>query len=86
MFGYLAFMLTLAGAACLYLGSRNQRWRRNALPRKVAAPASALLLLLALASWIHAFRLDTGIFVFLTLLMLLWSCFPFLGIRKKGRQ
>jgi len=86
MSGFLAFMLTLAGAACFYLGCRHQRWRRNPLPLKAAAPASALLLLLGLAAWIHATRLDTGIFIFLTLLMLLWSCFPFVGIYKRGRQ
>jgi len=80
MFGFLAFMLTFAGAACFYLGCRHQRWRRNTLPFVVAAPVSAVLLLLGLAAWIQATRPDTGIFIFLTLLMLLWSCFPFLAV------
>jgi len=82
----MAFLLTLAGAACFYLGFRHQRWRNGSLPRKMTLPLSVLLLILALAGWTQATRPDTGTFIFLTLLMLLWSVFPFLGLRARGRK
>ncbi|PLC49974.1 hypothetical protein CR159_10050 [Pollutimonas subterranea] len=86
MFGFLAFVLTLAGAASLYLGSRHQQWREAPLSHKVSIPVSALLLLLALGGWIHATQPLTGTFIFLTLLMLLWSILPFIAVYTRGRQ
>jgi len=86
MFGFLAFVLTLAGAAGLYLGSRHQRWRRTPLAPKFFVPASALLLILALGAWIRVTQPLTGTFIFLTLLMLLWTVFPFIGVYARGRQ
>ena len=86
MFGFLAFMLTLAGAASLYLGSRHQQWRSTPLSHKFSIPLSALLLLLALGVWIRATQPLTGTFIFLTLLMLLWSVFPFIAVCTRGRQ
>lgn len=86
MLGFLAFALTLAGAALFYLGFRRQRWRKSPLSRRVAMPTSMLLLALALAGWIQATRPDTGTFIFLVLLMLLWAAFPFVGLYARGRQ
>lgn len=87
MSGLLAFLLTLAGASCLYLACRHQNWLRVPLPRPAAVPVGAILLALGLVGWTHAMQTVTGVFVFLTLLMLLWSLFPFLGIiNSRGRQ
>lgn len=87
MSGFLAFLLTLAGASCLYLATRHQAWRAARLPPRAAVPVGVVLLILGLGGWMRAAQPVTGIFVFLTLLMLLWSLFPFVGvINMRGRQ
>ena len=84
--GFVAFVLTLAGASSVYLGSRHQRWLRAPLSYKLAFPLGALLLLAGLACWTFAAQPLTGTFIFLVQLMLLWVLFPFIGIFTRSRQ
>lgn len=86
MLGFLAFLLTSTGAACFYLGSPNQTWRRKPLDSGLIVPAAAVLLVLGMGMWGLAMRPVTGFFVFLTLLMLLWVIFPFIGALRRSRQ
>jgi len=83
--GFVAFLLTLSGASCVYLGSRHQQWLRAPLSYKMALPLGSLLLLAGLACWSFATQPLTGVFIFLVQLMLLWATFPFIGIFTRGR-
>jgi len=86
MLGFIAFLFTFAGASLLYLGSSHQKWRKTPIASLVSVPAGALLLVCGLGGWMYTVQALTGFFIFLTLLMLLWSIFPFIGCCLRGSR
>lgn len=78
-------LLTLLGALLLYLCSPNQRWLALPLPARPWRMLAWASLLAAAALWIVHAGIRSGIFVALTLLMLVWGLFPFLSLlRRRG--
>lgn len=73
----LALALTIAGCACLYSASPNQRWFMQAPPGKPLAVAGGLLLAAGLAAWIAALRPLAGFFAALHVAMVCLFVFPY---------
>lgn len=83
----LALALTIAGCACLYLASPNQRWLAKALPGRPVLVASSLLLAAGLVAWIVALRPLAGFFVALHVAMVCLFVFPYsAALRRLGRK
>ena len=84
---FLALALTMAGCACLYLASPNQKWLAQALPGRPALVAGSLLLAAGLAAWIAALRPLPGFFVTLHVAMVCLFVFPYsAALRSFGRK
>lgn len=87
MVAVLALTLTIAGCACLYLASPNQRWLMQALPGRPVLVAGSLLLAAGLAAWIAALRPFAGFFVALHVAMVCFFVFPYSAVlRDFGRK
>lgn len=76
----------LAGSACLYLASPNQRWWGTALPVMPARVAGAALIALAWLGLASAMQLLTASFVLITLLMLVFAVLPYVGALRGMRR
>lgn len=86
MIAVLALALTIAGCACLYLASPNQRWLAQALPGRPVLVAGCLLLAAGLAAWIAALRPLAGFFAALHVAMVCCFVFPYsAALRSSGR-
>jgi hypothetical protein len=77
-----ALLLTLFGALLLYLSSPHQALRRAALPAARARFAAAASLLVALILWQTLTTPVTGLFILITLLMVLLAAFPWLALAR----
>jgi hypothetical protein len=83
----LALILTIAGCACLYLASPNQKWLAQALPGRPVFVAGSLLLAAGLATWIGALQPLAGFFVTLHIAMVCLFVFPCsAALRSFGRK
>lgn len=76
----------LAGCACFYLASPNQRWRVTALQVMPARLAGAALIALAWLGLAGAMQLLTASFVLITLLMLVFAVLPYVGALRGMRR
>ena len=74
-----AMVLTVAGCACLYLASPNQKWLPQASPHMPFLAAGSLLLAAGLAAWIVALRPLAGFFVTLHVAMVCLFAFPYMA-------
>lgn len=79
---WLAFVLSLAGTVCLYLAAPRQSWLAQPWPARMRWPG-LLLLVLAQAAWLQALRPLAGLFMGITLLMLLAVALPYLGALRR---
>lgn len=75
----LTLALAIAGCACFYLASPNQKWLAQALPGRVTLVAGGLLLAAGLAAWIAALRPLAGFFVALHVAMVCLFAFPYIA-------
>lgn len=73
-----ALLLTLAGAALVYLANARQRLRAAPLPRPARA-TGWLLMLAGMVAWSCASGVGAGIAGTLTTMMLAWVTLPYLG-------
>lgn len=73
-----ALLLTLAGAALIYLASARQRLRSTSLPFS-ARMAGWLLVLAGTTVWLSAAGVGAGVAGALTTLMLAWVSLPYLA-------
>lgn len=76
----------IAGCACLYLASPNQRWRVTALPVMPARVAGAALIVLAWLGLAGAMQRLTASFVLITLLMVVLAVLPYVGALRGMRR
>lgn len=76
MITLLALLLTLSGAALVYLASAQQRLRASALP-PAARLAGWLLVAGGTACWWYETGMGPGIAAALTMLMLSWVALPY---------
>lgn len=74
----IAFALTVGAAACLYLGTANQRWRRKPWPAAAALAGSALALLAAGIGWSRQLHPATAACVVLGVFMVALITLPVL--------
>ena len=77
MLTLLALALTVAGSACLYLASPNQRWLSHMPPTRPLLVAAGVLLAAGLALWIAALRPLSGVAVALHVAMVCLFAFPY---------
>jgi hypothetical protein len=82
MLPVLALLLTLAGCSLLYLSHRHQGWLRQPLPAVSARVAGVAVLLLALVCAGFSFSPLTAFFVWVVMLMLIFSLLPFLSLLR----
>lgn len=71
-----AFLFTLAGAACLYLGAPRQLWLARPWPPAPSRIGGAALLLLGWLSWRTILHPATATFAALAAVMALFIAFP----------
>lgn len=69
-------LLSLVGAALLYLASPHQQIVRQPVAGRAFASAGSCALLVALVLLLGVFGRATAIFIWFTLAMLVWSCLP----------
>lgn len=69
----------VAGCACLYLASPNQRWRARPLPKVPARVAAVALIVVAWLCLVQDMQVLAASFVLITLLMLALSVLPYAG-------
>ncbi|MDX9844742.1 MAG: hypothetical protein RBT42_13430 [Aquabacterium sp.] len=82
----LAWGLTWAGCACLYLSSPHQRWRATPWPARPARAAGAALLLLGLLLFGRGMHATAATFSFVTCVMLTCTLLPYLGVLLSLRR
>jgi hypothetical protein len=80
-----ALLLCLAGGICIYLASKQQQWRAQALPRN-ALWAGWLLAILGTAAWIVADGAGVGVTASASTLMLAWVSMPYLSWWRSARK
>jgi hypothetical protein len=78
-----ALAFTLLGALLLYLAAPRQAWLATPLPPRRARAAAASSLLAALLAWQMTTTLVTGLFILITLLMVLFPAFPCLALLRR---
>ncbi len=74
-----ALALTVAGCACLYLVSPNQRWLARPLPERPLLAAGLVLLVAGVWLWAAALRPVAGMFVALHVAMVCLFAFPYIA-------
>ena len=81
-------VLVVAGSACLYLASPNQRMLARPWPRRPACVAGVLLLGSSQWALLQQMQPLAAVFCFVTVLMLALSALPYLGalvsLRRRG--
>ncbi|HEV7660898.1 MAG TPA: hypothetical protein VGO55_13750 [Allosphingosinicella sp.] len=77
-----ALALTLIGALLFYLASPRQAWRAAALPAARTRAAGTASLIAALILWQSMTTPVTGLFILMTLLMVLLAAFPYLALAR----
>jgi hypothetical protein len=82
----LALTLTIAGCACAYAASPNQKWRSRPLPRTPLLGVGGLLLAAGLAAWIVALRPLAGFVVALHVAMVCLLAFPYIAALRATRR
>jgi len=85
MLGFLAFLLTSAGAFCFYLGSRIRSRSRQGSDGGTASLAAGVLLALGLGCWTLAIQPLMGLLAFAALLAAYWAPLPFMEIIRRRR-
>jgi uncharacterized membrane protein len=90
LFVLIGLALVSLGCVCIYLASPNQRWLPAPWRARPARWAGVLLLLGGGVALARQMQLLTTIFVFATVLMLLFSVLPYLGallsLRRRGQH
>lgn len=85
-FVQIGFAAMLLGCTAIYLASPNQRWLATALPSLAARGIGVLSLLLGGLSLLQELQALTAVFVFATLVMLLFSLLPYLAAWLGGKE
>lgn len=90
LFVLIGLALVSLGCVCIYLASPNQRWLSAPWRARSARWVGSVLLLGGGVALAREMQLLTTIFVFVTVLMLLFSVLPYLGallsIRRRGQH
>lgn len=86
MLGFLAFLLTSAGAFCFYQGSRIRSRCRQGPDGGTISLAAAVLLALGLGCWTLAIEPLMGSVAFATLLTAYWAPLPFIAMLRRRRS
>lgn len=90
LFVLIGLALVSLGCVCIYLASPNQRWLSAPWRARPARWVGSVLLLGGGVALAREMQLLTTIFVFVTVLMLLFSVLPYLGaflsIRRRGQH
>lgn len=71
-----ALLLTVSGAACLYLGAPRQRWAARPWPAAPSRIFGAALILLGWGAWRTMLQPETSTFTSLAVAMALFIAFP----------
>lgn len=74
------------GCVCIYLACAHQRWLQAPWPERPARLAGAVLLVLGWLGLAQDMHRVTAAFVYLTLLMLVFTALPYVGALRSARQ
>lgn len=73
------------GCVCIYLASAHQRWLAVPWPARPARAVGGVLLVLGWLGLAQDMQRTTAAFVYLTLLMLVFTVLPYLGALRSPR-
>lgn len=75
--------MEMTGASLCYLSSSNQQIMRVPLPWRLSGVVGVAFMLMSLLALAKAMQVVAAIFLFLTMLMLMWVLLPYAGAYLK---
>lgn len=79
----MGILMVMTGGILFYLASPNQQVLRTSLSWSISGWGGAVLMLLSLPILVMSMQALVAVFLFFTMLMLVWVVLPYIGVGLK---